>query len=128
MLLKKKYKPNQESDLSLETSLSLFNFSLNAKRPRTKNLKVCSRFPFFISKLQNFNKGSSAFLVLRDLLLRKQIGTSIILFIKKDVNEDSLKERCESTTSFDKLSTLYFKGSKERALSFESKNDKLLNS
>jgi hypothetical protein len=53
-----------------------------------KILIVCSLLPLFIRKLLNFNNGNSKFFALREWLFLKHIGTSIILSIKNEINED----------------------------------------
>jgi hypothetical protein len=81
------------NEYQLAKSVEVFNL-LNLKKLK-KNLKelnrvltIFSRFPSHIRKLENFSKGSSKFFVFKELLFLKQIGTSIILFKKKSINEE----------------------------------------
>ena len=71
----------------------LFNLIFLKKNLNELNIILLnfSFFPFLIKKFINFNKGNSKFLVLKDALFLKQIGTSIILLIKNLIKDVFLK-------------------------------------
>lgn len=74
--------------------------SLNVLKRVKKILNVEKRvlnifvfFPFFIKKLENFKRGNSKFLVLKEWLFLKHTGTSIIFVIKKFIKEELRKNK-----------------------------------
>jgi hypothetical protein len=78
------------------SSLKLIKLlNLNILKKFLKDLKrmcnIFSRLPSHIKKLENFKRGSSKFLVFKEMLFLKQIGTSIILLKKKLIKEEFLK-------------------------------------
>jgi hypothetical protein len=85
-----RYKENQfikSGEFFKLLSLKKLKKSLKALN---KVLTIFSLFPSHIKKFENFNKGNSKFLVFKELLFLKQIGTSIILLRKKFIKDEFL--------------------------------------